>query len=101
MSTEDRLARLGLLHLKDKPEELKQALDEGIADYDRGVAAWHEQRARLAREALEQAPLVQLEAQLREFDEELAEGLAQGAVPSPGFAEQHARLRAELERRRP
>ena len=28
MSTESRLARLGLLHLKDKPEELQAALEK-------------------------------------------------------------------------
>lgn len=28
MSRENRLARLGLLHLKDKPEELAKALDQ-------------------------------------------------------------------------
>ena len=28
MSTESRLARLGLLHLKDKPEELRAALEK-------------------------------------------------------------------------
>jgi hypothetical protein len=28
MSTESRLARLGLLHLKDKPDELKAALEK-------------------------------------------------------------------------
>ena len=32
MSTESRLARLGLLHLKDKPEELYRRLEEMVKE---------------------------------------------------------------------
>lgn len=34
MSTESRLERLGLLHLKDKPEELRKALDKKREELD-------------------------------------------------------------------
>ena len=46
MSTERRLDRLGLLHLKDEPEALARALREGVNDYDAKVAAWKADRDR-------------------------------------------------------
>jgi hypothetical protein len=52
MSTENRLARLGLLHLKDDPEALHEALAKGIAERNAQVAAWRaEQDAELRRSA--------------------------------------------------
>jgi len=46
MSTERRLERLGLLHLKDDPEPLARALRDGSAEYDAKLAAWHADRDR-------------------------------------------------------
>ncbi len=34
MSSEDRLRRLGLLHLKDKPDELQKELDRRVRERD-------------------------------------------------------------------
>jgi hypothetical protein len=45
VSTDERLDRLGLRHLKDKPEELKRALDEADKKYEEEVAAWREKMA--------------------------------------------------------
>ncbi len=50
MSTEDRLARLGLLHLKDDPEALAQALKDGMDEYDAKVARWRAEQDKKLRE---------------------------------------------------
>lgn len=58
MSTEARLDRLGLLHLKDDPEALQKELERGIEEAHAREAAWHEEqeRRRAARKkAAEQA----------------------------------------------
>lgn len=72
MSTDDRLARLGLLHLKDKPEELAKALNEGVEQYDEEVRVWHAdlERLRVEREAQgAKLKALSLEAIMRRFHE--------------------------------
>lgn len=50
MATDERLARLGLLHLKDKPQELDAELARRAAAYQADVDAWHKTRAAAASE---------------------------------------------------
>lgn len=45
MSTDERLARLGLAHLKDQPEELRRALEERARQHAAEVEEWHASRA--------------------------------------------------------
>ena len=45
MATDDRLARLGLLHLKHKPEELDTELKRRVAAYQAEVDAWNRERS--------------------------------------------------------
>jgi hypothetical protein len=51
MSTEERLSRLGLLHLKDNPEALAKALQASADQYAKQVEAWHTQRRSRSAEA--------------------------------------------------
>lgn len=59
MSSDERLAHLGLLHLKDRPTELAQALQELIGTQKQDAAAWDQEllrrfeaeRAELAKKA--------------------------------------------------
>jgi hypothetical protein len=44
MSTDERLARLGLAHLKDKPDELRRALEESARRYEQEVEEWSASR---------------------------------------------------------
>lgn len=46
MSEEARLERLGLLHLKDKPEELKKEMERRRAEFKRRADAWEQERQR-------------------------------------------------------
>jgi hypothetical protein len=57
MSTETRLARLGLLHLKDEPEELKAALEKMGKEIDEERASWQ-------RDYLSQPPAEQSEGEV-------------------------------------
>jgi hypothetical protein len=56
MSEDARLERLGLLHLKDQPEELARELERRRLEYDRRADEWDEERGRrradLARQRL-------------------------------------------------
>jgi hypothetical protein len=47
MSTEDRLARLGLSHLKDKPEELEKELAKRLAEQRKEDERWHEEQKQI------------------------------------------------------
>lgn len=55
MSTESRLARLGLLHLKDKPEELEKALAERTKQREAEEKEWQEEKKKI-RKAYEERP---------------------------------------------
>ena len=44
MSSDERLDRLGLLHLKDNPEELEKELQMRIEQQEREEEAWHRAR---------------------------------------------------------
>lgn len=46
MSSDERLERLGLSHLRDKPEELKAALEAILKRHDKKVERWREERQR-------------------------------------------------------
>jgi len=46
MSEDARLSRLGLLHLKDKPEELAKELERRRQEFDRCADDWETERGR-------------------------------------------------------
>jgi hypothetical protein len=46
MSEDERLERLGLLHLKDKPEELAKELERRRQEFDRRADEWEKERQR-------------------------------------------------------
>ncbi len=47
MSSDERLDRLGLLHLKDKPEQLRAELEERIEQQRREEKVWAEEREKI------------------------------------------------------
>ena len=53
MSSDARLDRLGLLHLKDKPEELAAELRKRVEAQKEEEEAWHREREAL-RESMQQ-----------------------------------------------
>lgn len=58
MSTEERLSRLGLLHLQGNPAALQAELEKRSAAYQVEVDAWHEKREAEIQAALPEAPAV-------------------------------------------
>lgn len=42
MSTDEKLARMNLLHLKDNPQELRKALEEKIRPLEEAESLWKE-----------------------------------------------------------
>ncbi|MBD2596170.1 hypothetical protein BCD64_15450 [Nostoc sp. MBR 210] len=56
MSTEERLKRLGLEHLKDNPQELEQEIEKQLAERHQKEKEWEKQQAekRLTNKQIEQ-----------------------------------------------
>ena len=54
MSSDARLDRLGLLHLKDKPEQLRAELEERIEQQRREEEVWAEEREKILEQNQQQ-----------------------------------------------
>ncbi len=112
MSREDRLARLGLLHLIDKPEELAKALAEGVQEHEDQAQAWIDEAERLGRQqeldkvkvaarpsTFAHRSLPELKARFHELDQMLAAlAVDSTELPAAELAE-YVALREEIARR--
>lgn len=71
MSSDDRLKRLGLDHLKDDPEALKSVLDKAVKDNNRDTLnSLIEQLVDLSRVTTDPEDLEQLKDRIRRLREE-------------------------------
>ncbi|MGH9318843.1 MAG: hypothetical protein ACRD3V_03010 [Vicinamibacteria bacterium] len=105
MSEDARLKRLGLLHLKDKPEELSRELERRRQEFDRRADDWEEERRRrrsVSANAGEDEPARSYATWTNEQVQRRLAELESGREPakSQAAAAEIAALRAELLRRK-